>query len=185
MTEKAPGRTARNRFAAAVLALSLAGCGLAGEPNEVLVNCPTTGVLAVGETLERYTPNSDRDLTDLVIRARVGNVRHVCSVFREERQLEMDLLLNVGAERGPAAILGESIPISYFVAVIDGNKQISQRNEFPLAIAFESTARQAVFSEELLLTIPIPPNQDVANFRVVIGLQLTREELERTLKEEE
>lgn len=183
MTEKAPGRAVRNRFAAAVLALSLAGCGLTGEPNELLVNCPATGVMAAGETLERYSPNSERDLTDLIVRAKVGNVRNVCSVFKEERKLEMDLLLDVGAERGPAAAPGENIPISYFVAVIDANNQITRRDEFPLAVTFENTARQAVFSEELLLTIPIPPDQSVSSFQIVIGLQLSREELQRTLSE--
>lgn len=184
MTEKAPGLAARKCFATAVLALSLAGCGLTGsEPNEVLVDCPATGVMAAGETLERYAPNSERDLTDLIIRAKVGNVRNVCSVFREERRLEMDLLLDVGAERGPAATPGESIPISYFVAVVDADNRITKRDEFPLAVAFENTARQAVFNEQLLLTIPIPPNQAVSDFQVVIGLQLSREELERTLSE--
>ena len=184
MTETAPGLAARKWLAASALALGLAGCGLTGDPNEVLVNCPTTGVMAAGERLERYAPDSERDLTDLIIRARVGNVRNVCSVFQEERTLEMDLLLDVGAERGPAATPGESIPISYFVAVVDGNNTITRRDEFPLAVAFEGTARQAVFSEELLLTIPIPPNQSVGDFQIVIGLQLSRDELERALNEQ-
>lgn len=183
MTEMAPGHAARNFFAAALLAFGLAGCGLTGDPNEVLVSCPTTGVMAAGETLERYAPNSERDLTDMIVRARVGNLRNVCSVFKDERQVEMDLLLDVSAERGPAAPPGEPIPISYFVAVIDADNRITRRDEFPLAVTFENTARQAVFSEELLLTIPIPPDQAVSDYQVVIGLQLSREELQRALNE--
>ena len=155
-----------------------------GEPNEVAAACPTTGVLADGEILERYTPNSERDLTDLVVRARIGNVRNVCSVLREERQLEMDLLLQVYAERGPAAPAGQPVSIAYFVAVVDEAKRIHSREEFPLAATFEGTARQAVFDEQLSLTIPIPPDRGVDDFRVMIGLQLTRDELARTHAEQ-
>lgn len=181
MTDTAQAKRTGKHLAAAALALALSGCGLTSEPNEVLVNCPTTGVLAAAETLERYTPGSERDLTDLVVRARLGNVRNVCSIFREERQLEMDLLIDVVAERGPAAAEGQPLLLEYFVAVVDENDRITSREEFQLAAAFEGTARQALFNEELFLTIPVPAEKTVGDYRVFLGLQLTRDELERVL----
>lgn len=181
MTDTAQAKRTGYRLAAAALALALSGCGTFSEPNEVLVSCPTTGVLAAAETLERYTPGSERDLTDLVVRARLGNVGNICSIFREERELEMDLLVDIAAERGPAAAEGQPVLLEYFVAVVDQNNRITSREEFRVAAAFEGTARQAIFNEELFLSIPIPAEKAVSDFRVILGLQLTQEELQRVL----
>ena len=91
MTDKASARRFGTYLAAAALALGLSGCSVFGESNEVVVACPTTGVLAAGELLERYTKNSERDLTNLVIRARIGNLANACSILRDEREMEMEM----------------------------------------------------------------------------------------------
>ncbi len=179
MTNRASGKRTGAPFLAFGLALVLAGCGLMGEPNEIPVGCPTTGVLAEGERLERYRENSERDLTDLIVRARVGNIRNACSIMQEERELEMDMALQVFAERGPAATLGTLLPVAYFVAVTDADNNVHSRQLFTVAAAFEGTARQAIFKEEIILSIPIAANKSVADYRVIVGLQLTPEELQR------
>jgi pseudouridine-5'-phosphate glycosidase len=171
--------------AAAALALGMTGCtGLFGEPNEVISGCPTTGVLRAAEQLDRYRPGSERDLTDLELRARIGNVRQVCSVVRDKRTLEMDLLLRVIAERGPAAINNQSQQLAYFVAVTDDQDTILSRETFPLALEFPNSARQASFDESLLVTVPIPPDKVIQDMRVFVGLQLTQDELNRALAQE-
>ena len=181
MTDRATGQRRRAPFLAIGLALGLGGCGLTGSPDEIAVNCPTTGVLAEGERLERYRENSERDLTDLVIRARVGNIRKACSILQEERVLEMDMVLQVYSEKGPAAQAGQTLPLQYFVAVTDVDNTIYSRQLFQLAATFEGNARQAVFNEEVFLSVPIAANKNVRDYRIVIGLQLTQEEMDRVV----
>lgn len=183
MTDKASAVRFGNRLAAAALALGIGGCSMFGEPNEVVVSCPTTGILAAGELLERYTEGSERDLTNLIVRARVSNLANACSILKDEREVEMDLVLQVSTERGPAAVPGQQQVIEYFVAVADGQNRILSRREFPLAATFEGNARQAVFKEELFLSIPIPDSRRVSDYRVIVGLQLTEAELRRVLSE--
>jgi len=174
-------RTRPTPWLASAAALMLVGCGTFSEPNEVITTCPTTVVLASGETLERYRENSQRDLTDLKLHARIGDLRQVCSIRIEERALEMDLALQVLAERGPATPQSEPQRLSYFVAVVDPEDRIVSREAFPLELAFPGNARQAMFREELYLKVPVPAGRQVQDFRVVVGLQLTRDELERAL----
>jgi len=181
MTKRASGKRTGAPILAAGLALVLASCGLTGPPNEIAVACPTTVVLAEGERLERYTENSERDLTDLVVRARVGNIRKACSILQEERILEMDMVLQVFAERGPAATPDAPLPVEYFVAVTEAGTTVRQRQVFKVAATFEGNARQAVFNEEIFLAIPIAGNKVVGDYRVVVGIQLTPEELKRVV----
>jgi hypothetical protein len=181
MTNRASGERTRGPILAIGLALFLTGCGMFGKPNEIAANCPVTGVLAEGERLERYRANSERDLTDLQVRARVGNIRKACSILQEERVLEMDMALQVFAERGPATELGAPLPVEYFVAVTGPNNQVSSRQLFKVAAVFEGTARQAIFNEEIFLSIPIAAGTSVSDYRVVVGLQLTPEELDRVM----
>ncbi len=185
MTDKAYALRFGKRLAAAVLAVGIGGCSMFDDSNELVVSCPTTGVLAAGELLERYTENSERDITNLIIRARVGNLANACSILREQREIEMDLALQVSAERGPAAVPGQQQVIAYFVAIADEQNLILSRKEFRLAATFEGNARQAVFKEELFLAIPIPENRRVSDYRVIVGLQLTEDELRRVLSEKD
>jgi hypothetical protein len=176
------GRRARPLAAAALLA-ALTGCGLFGESNEVIATCPPSGVLAEGELLERYRPNSERDLTDLEFRAKIGDLRPVCSFLQKEQRLEMDLAMRVLAERGPAGASDKPIELSYFVAVVDDDQRVHQRQAFPLAVAFEGSARQASFSEQLFIAIPLAPGTTVRNYRVVVSLQLGEEEFQRAIQQ--
>ena len=172
------------RAAALGLAVLVGGCSLFSGPEEIIATCPTTGVLAEGEKLERYTAGSERDLTDLRLKAQVGGVRHVCSILVEERKVQMDLVFQVFAERGPATAVQEPVRLAYFVAIVDDEQRILSREEFPLEVAFPGTARQASFSEELFLTLPVAPAKKVQDYKVFIGLQLSPDELNRALAAE-
>lgn len=185
MTNRASGTRTRAPLLATGLALFLTGCGLVGEPNEVSVVCPVTGVLAEGERLERYRENSERDLTDLLVRARIGGIRKACSILQEERVLEMDMALQVFTEKGPASESGAPLPVEYFVAVTGPDNSVRSRQLFKLSAAFEGNARQAVFQEDIFLSIPIAANETVMDYRVVVGLQLTPQELDRVMAAEE
>ena len=170
-------------LAIAALAALGACSSIVGEPNEVIAECPETGVLAAAESLERYRTEGASDLTDLLVKAKVGDVRNVCSILKDERKLLMDMRLQVAAEKGPATAPGQPVRISYFVAVVGGGGNVLQREEFQLEADFPDSARQASFPEELFLTIPIVGGTAVRDYSVYIGLQLSRAELERALKQ--
>ena len=178
-------------IAGAGLLASLAACESPTGPlsaimgsDEIIVQCPDTGVLAQAERLERYRETDERDITDLVLDARIGDLRNVCSIRQEDRLLGMDLHLTVTAERGPAATVGEPQSLSYFVAVVDDADRVLRRDGYPLRATFDGTARQAVFREELTIGLPIPPGKNVGDFRIFLGLQLTRGELDRVYEEQ-
>lgn len=167
--------------AVSLLAALLASCNVFTDDNIRPAACPVAGVLTEGERLERYLAGSERELTDLRLRAKVDGVRHVCSIRVKERDLTMDIAFEVTTERGPATAAGETLSLSYFAAVVGPNQTILSRSTFPLEVTFPGTARQAQFTEQLEVNVPIAANNQVSDYSVFIGLQLSQEELQRVL----
>lgn len=183
MTNSPPRFVARLAASIGLMAILAACETLTGPPSELIVKCPETGILAEAERLERYRAGDERDITDLTLRARIGGLRNVCSYHLEDRLLTMDLALAVSAERGPAGTVGATDELAYFLAIVDDEERVLMRENYPLAVTFSGTARQAAFQEALTVNLPVPAGKKVNDFRIYLGLQLSRAELDRVYAE--
>ncbi|WP_111399697.1 hypothetical protein [Humitalea rosea] len=170
------GRLARPALAAAVLAL--AACG--GEPSQNPLNltapCPRIGLIGDAADLTRHA-GPGRDLTTLVLDARIAGFNAKCDFASRNSGIDVTLSPIFEVERGPAA-QSRTAEFTYIVAVMDASGQaIQSREAFPIRASFPPNAPR-VRDDSERITIRIPGNPaEVRNRRVLIGFQLTEAEL--------
>jgi|GEM_PF-360739 len=169
-------------LAATILVLPLAGCGdgkLAQlnpfEQDVVDVQCPPLGSLKEAETLTRFQPGDGRDLTDVVIDARVGRVVGKCEVRKSELLADVTAGVELLAERGPA-LTGDTAPIEYFIAIQAPDGSVAGRQGFTLDFEFEDGARQARAVDYLTFQLPNATPEALPRYRIFVGLQMTESE---------
>lgn len=176
--------TARTLSIAAVAALPLlGGCSVFEDQEAQLTDCPSIATLESARTLTRFAPGGGRDLSDAVLQARIDEAAPtVCRIDDGEAVVEMQVRFDLA--QGPAAS-GENAGFGYFVAISDPDSRIVAREGFALSVDFPDTRTQASAVDDVVTTIPLPPGARLEDYRLIVGLQLTREELEynrRTLR---
>ncbi len=158
----------------AILLPALAACG--PRTNEFPPACPNPAFLRDLSDLVRYRPASTgRDLTDLVVRARLTALRGKCEAG-SPTVLDTAIEVNMELFRGPAMV-GRKVEIPIFLAVVDGdtivNKQI-----FPVIFEFPSNVdRATITTPPVAMGLPITPQKSGAAYGIIAGFQLTPEEL--------
>ncbi len=162
--------------AAALVLAAAAGCA----PTRIedrLVSCPQLSLPADVADLTRHLPGAAPDLSTLVLDVRVTAVDGDCRRGRRDQSVETDIALRMRVDRGPAATArGAQIP--WFIAVLDGD-QILSRQSFVLPVAFApNTTRAEVATQKVAVSFPVRQGRRVQDLRVLVGLQLSPEELE-------
>lgn len=161
----------------AAAVLTVGGCGLVSGPEPRQVACPAYGMLRDGAEFTRYREGAPPDPTNVEMSAEIVNVSASCLLEPDPPNIEMTLGTRIVAERGPSAPSPE-LQLSYIVAVTDTDRNILNRQVYPLAATFDGTARQAGFEEVLVLNFPLAEGESAEDFRVYVSLQLRPEELE-------
>lgn len=150
--------------------LLLAGC--ASEPETR--PCPQAVVLSDASRQVKFS-GQGRDLTDVLFEATIGTGRMVCEY--DENVLDVDLQVQVIAARGPANS-DRLANISYFVAVARSDQTVLARQSFDIAIPFPGNRTRVSGLEEIGQVITLQGQEDGGDYRIYVGLDLTREELE-------
>lgn len=164
--------TAMRRFALALLlpaALLLAGCGSDEPPPP----CPPVGAPAPLDGFTQFD-GGGRDLTQVRFSGRIDGVDLACEY--DEKGVDVALRVRFVVERGPAD-QSRRADIRYFVAVEDGPGNVTAKQQFDVAVPFEGNIRRVARIDELELRIPTP-RQGFRQTRVLVGFQLTQEQLE-------
>ncbi len=91
--------------------------------------------------------------------------------------MELTLTIQVAVAAGPA-LGNQTASVPYFVRVLDGSGRVVQGREFNADFKLTPSRPRAASLEELTLRLPFDKPADVASYRIAIGLQPTREELE-------
>jgi hypothetical protein len=157
---------------AMLAAIALGGCS---AKEEFPPACPSLALLADAADLSSYSPRG-RDLTDLVLDARIVTVPATCQ--RGERGF-VDTLLRVTADlvRGPAAPDG-NVNVPVFVAVTD-NGVVLDKQDFRLVGAFPTNVdRMRLSTPDIVLNLPVTRDKSAAAYKIYIGFILTPEQLE-------
>jgi hypothetical protein len=155
----------------ALLAATLSGCfGKTEGPD-----CPRLAVLDDVGKLTKFRDGPGRDLTDVAYTARLTKADGFCTTEKSSVKVEMTVQLVV--ERGPAST-GAPVDLQYFVAITDPARHVLAKEVFPSRITFEGSQRVGGANEEIEERIPIPRGADPGTYSIVVGFQLSPEEVE-------
>jgi hypothetical protein len=136
--------------------------------------CPRA---VVGEGAGRLTrfDGSGKDPTNVVFEAEIVDLAGSC--LYDDEEIEVDLQIQIVAGRGPAAA-DDSARFNYFVAIANTDKAILAREAFDAVIDLSGNQTRNEIVEEIEQTIPIPEGGSGGNLVIVVGLEMTPEELE-------
>jgi hypothetical protein len=109
--------------------------------------------------------------------AEINKVRSLCR-YVGDNPISADLTMDIAFGRGPAAT-GRTATYEYFVAVTRKNIDVIEKQVFPISITFPEGSNVVEASEELGEIIIPRANENTsgANFEIIVGFELTPEQL--------
>ena len=166
-----PTRSHRRLWALFVAAgLALAGCqGLVDQRARA---CPSVAILADTEVVTVLVPNADPPA--VAAQATLSRVNSACQA--NAKRVEVELAFQIDALRG-ATTEASVIEFPFFVAVTDGQGRVLGKDIFYSRMTFDA-AGVASQVEQLVETIPLADGELSVNFQIILGFQLTPEDLE-------
>ena len=153
-------------------AVSLDACG--PDRPQFAPACPHTAFLSDAADLTRFKGNGT-DLTDMVVDGRITGLSGKCSAPDPEHLVTL-LSVNMDLTRGPA-LQGRTTDVTYFVSVSRGDTILDKR-DYALRVAFDSNgSRVRLTGDQVQITLPTPGKVTGADYRILVGFQLTPAEL--------
>ncbi|NQW09768.1 MAG: hypothetical protein HQ481_07825 [Alphaproteobacteria bacterium] len=154
-----------------VLAATLASCASDTPPPP----CPSAGTPATLDRVTAFREGGGRDLTEVLFDARIDGVNTICDYGKDG--VAVDLAVRFVAERGPAE-RDRLAALRYFVAVERAFGEVTAKQIYDLPMPFEGNNRRVGRIEQIKVFVPVPANGSFSGVRVLVGFQLTAEQLD-------
>ncbi len=172
-------------MAASILCAVLGGCGMVdGDPfsgnlfsNEPGAPCPRVERLSQASHLTQFGPGPGRDHTDVRFEGDIADPLAISCDYDDHGFVDVDVTIDLELWRGPAAG-GDVGHYEYFVAVIDPRDTIIDKRIVAIDVKFPGEAPSVTRTEEVKWRIAFAPAPDASRHRVVVGFQLTREQVD-------
>lgn len=159
-------RPVRNAALAGLAMLALAGCA---ENDGMVAGCPNVGVLRDAGTL--YAAEGTAILSSILAN---------CAYDDTSVTVAANLVISGRAAEGGTAT---SIPVTYFVAVTDPNRNIISKTTFTTSVPLSGGS--GTVQETLNQVIPAPKTVDARWFEVLVGFQMDPAAVEANRKANE
>jgi hypothetical protein len=160
-----------------VLMLGLAGCG--GTESVGKLVCPTPLVAPDLDVAADLRPGGGPD--DVRFGVKVVSVNSNCS--SEKVGLTADVRIGfVVARADPKLTRGE---FGYFVAVADAQRNILNKKEYKVSVEFSPRLSRLNVSDQVAVGLPLHNLSDGGKYLIVVGLQLTPEQLDFNRKQQQ
>ncbi len=168
-----PSRAVGVRTLALAAALASGACALVDSG--ALPPCPDVSILAGSERLVLFRPGPGRDLIDVVVEADMSNLRASCDY--DEGSVDVEASFEIVSTRGPEAGTGTAA-IPFFAAVVGPDERVVAKKTFESRAEFPAGHRRVAVQEILGQRIPLSRREAGPDYRVLVGFQLTPEQLE-------
>jgi len=170
-------------LSAVIVLAGLGACTSALESMTVpnVGECPQATILAEAVDATVFNSATGRDLPDIQYQAHLSDLESTCDYGRTRgvRMAYTRLNFNVSIDLGSAA-MSRPIDVPYFVAVIVPETQtVLTREIFTVRAAFDGNTRSVIIPDHIgSIAIPVSEGADGGAYEVVIGFQLTPEQVE-------
>lgn len=172
------GKAVLRLVSAIALLAGLAGCGMFG-PGVPQYDCPASAGVGDAAVLNKFRPGPGRDLTDVRYQVRLVDVQSLCQY--DSKGVSVQMRVGFALELGPANPDRNAV-YEFFVAITDPGNEILAKRIFTTPIGFPTNVGYVEHIEELHQHIPLSKGGSAADYRIIVGLQLTQEELEYNRK---
>jgi hypothetical protein len=141
--------------------------------------CPRA---VVGDNAGRLTRfnGAGKDPANMIFEAEIADLAGSC--VYDGDTIQVDLQVQIVAGRGPANT-DDKAKLNYFVAVARTDKTILSRDGFDTVIELPGNQTRNQTVEELQQTIPLAKGETGANLVIVVGIEMTPDELEFNRKQ--
>lgn len=150
---------------------------LGGLPAGAAEECPDVGLVPELTRMTKFKDGTGRTVDDIQYDLVVQSTsKPVCR--EKDRRVFVTLQIAFAAQRLRAEA-GGRIEFSYFVAIQHRvTREIIAKEVFPVGVAWPQGRTSAVLEEELeQVTIPIRKDEKPVYYAILVGLQLTEEQL--------
>ena len=153
-----------------------------GENDRVTVipqgECPAVSRVAELSSLYQFTNPSRPDNKTKISEAHITRVASTCA--RTGNNLKLDIAINFDGGLGDKGRIhpGDkpSFAYPYFIAITNSKNQILSKEIFAVSFSYDSNAKLQMQSEQLSQVVPLG-GDDPTTYRILIGFQLSPEEL--------
>jgi hypothetical protein len=167
-------------FGAAIVAmagaLALSGCGWIGGwfgGDEKKLTCPATFIAPDTDKVAVFKPGGTT-LKDVSYGVEVGSAASQC--HRAERGLVVDTKVGFRlVANDPRLRTGN---FEYFVSIVDAQQNILTKQTYRIPFEFGPRLQALTKQDELIENLPLMDSSTGGNYAVVVGLQLTPEQLQ-------
>lgn len=169
------------RIAWAWLFIGLTGCAaLFGE--DVQPPCPKAITVADAQNMTAHQPGPGRDLTDVLYEGSIIRIATGCD-YDDEGRVEATFNLEFDLSIGPAA-KDSTGQWQYFILVTNPDREFMAKRVFTVNLEFQKAVFRTRIQEQVQAEFAYAPWADARNFRIFVGFQLTRDQLDylRSLK---
>lgn len=161
------------RYGSVALMLAVAGCE-SFTPGSYF-NCPSVSFLGGAEKIIQFQEGPSREIKDILIQAEMTNLGGSCRF--SSRRVEVMVIFDIIAERGPSNP-SSSASLPFFLAVLGAEGEILVKTTFVEDIDFHEN-RLETWSEEIDQEIFLFDNVTPLNFEILVGFQLTPDQLDQ------
>jgi len=170
---RSAGRRVRSLAALTLVALILGACSFLDSSTPP--PCPNVSILAGSERLVLFKPGPGRDIIDILVEADISNLRAACEY--DDLRVDVESAFEIIAARGPKAETSRVI-IVFFAAIIDPNGRVIAKETFESRVEFPQNRRRVGVREQVIQQIPLTKLTDGRDYQVLVGFQLTPDQLE-------
>jgi hypothetical protein len=165
------------RAAAASLFALLASCSWFGGGDKK-VACPNTLIAPDLDALTVMRPGGGTSPADIRLGVKLFSAKSSCTGDKSGVATNTDLLF-VAARNDPDL---KQSQFTYFVAIADAQQNILAKQDFTLQLEFAPKQNQMRISEAIKENLPLRNAAAAQNYTIVVGLQLSPEEVELNRK---
>lgn len=134
-------------------------------------------ILGDAQKAIQFRPGPGRDPTDVVYEIEIAGIGSGCEFARKNASVTVTTNIGIAASRGPAAQGDVTGVGNYFVAIVDRQQNILRKEVFDASVKLPVGTRRAGTGDQTVQTIPLGPNVRSSDYEVLVGLQLSEEQL--------
>jgi len=163
------------------LCLGLTGCAAVfGE--DAQPPCPQAITIADAQNMTAHQPGLGRDLTDVLVNGSIVRIATECE-YDDEGRVDTTVNVELDLSIGPAT-QDNTGQWQYFILVTNPDRKFVAKRIFTINLRFDQAVFQTRIQEQVQADFAYAPWENASDFRIFVGFQLTRDQLDylRSLK---